>query len=57
MEKLSDVIAKLEKTTEEKEQQSKHGSLMSSMAEDMGEWMVANELRKVIEQLKQVTSL
>ncbi len=57
MDKLSDVIAKLEKDAEEKEHQSKHGSPMSSMAEDMGEGMVALELRKVIEQLKQVTSL
>lgn len=57
MKKLSEVISQLEKTAKEKEHQSQHGSSMSSIAEDMGEGMVANELRKVIEQLKQVTSL
>ncbi len=57
MKRLSDVITELEKTAEEKEYQSQHGSPLSSMSEDMVEGMVAHELRKVVEQLKQVTAL
>lgn len=57
MKKLTDVIEELEKTAKEKEHQSQHGSILSSLSEDMGEGMVAKELRNVIELLKQVTSL
>lgn len=57
MKRLSDIIEELEKAANEKEHQSQHGSPLSSMSEDMGAGMVANELRKVVEQLKQVTSL
>lgn len=57
MKKLSDVIAELEKIATGKEYQSRHGSPVSSMSEDVGQGMVAQELRKVIEQLKQVTTL
>jgi hypothetical protein len=57
MKKLSDVIVELEKNANDKEYQCQHGSPASSMTEDIGEGMVAQELRKVIEQLKQVTSL
>lgn len=57
MKKLSDVITELEKIAKEKEYQSQHGSPLSSMTEDVGEGVVACELRKVVEQLKQVTAL
>jgi hypothetical protein len=57
MKKLSDVIAELEKTANEKEYQSKHGTLLSSISEDIAEGKIADEFRKVIETLKQVTVL
>lgn len=55
--KLSEVIGEFEKDAESGEQQAKHGSPVSSLAEDVAEGQIAGKLREVIEKLKKVTSL
>lgn len=55
--KLSEVINELKKDAEGGEQLAKHGSPLSSIAEDVIEGQIARKLREVIEKLKKVTSL
>ncbi len=55
--KLKSVIRGLQKEAKAAEYQYKHGSPVSSMAEDATEGEVARRLRQVISKLKKVTSL
>jgi hypothetical protein len=55
--KLSDVIADIEANAASHEHQSKHGSSMTTMAEDAAALHTAKLLRKMAETLKQVDEL
>ena len=55
--KLSEIIKELEKDAGEREYLSKHGSPMSSIADDVTQGKIAENERKIIEKLKLVTLL
>lgn len=54
--KLSDVIADLRRQAKEHERASK-GSALSTMAEDAGDYRIAEVIRGIIKVLEQVSSI
>jgi hypothetical protein len=56
MANLSEVILDLEKDAAQREHQSAHGTLVSSIADDVTEGCIARVVREIVAKLKKVDS-